>query len=227
MAIKKCLFFLMFISSISTVFTMKNKNKRCFSVKKDVTCYECGTPKCYFPSCEKTFKNVNALLVHMRAEHANREKKTCNFPDCGKKFDSVSHLKEHMNCHLGERYFKCPTCFEKFKWSKHLTKHLKEHKKNRSSASVSSSTILKQETSNVSFNNENKESSTCEPPFITLEQQEVFDVLNDDPSMSSILDFEDSDELKALKDAEIELFLEKCNENMFRKTDAQEAPWLQ
>ena len=225
--LKKFLFFLTLILCIPTVFAMKNNNRMC---KRD-TCLKCSKKfkshfglknhekKCtgkkytinyqYIPSicpfsgCVEIFKDVNDLLNHMREKHADKKTKKCNFPNCTKNPDTWAHLKEHMYHHLAEKYFCCPVCSKKFKWLKHLKKHLKEHPPEQNIPSTTPLFIQPDSNfqQNVAADNNND---------AVLHLSET--LLQEDQNDQEDLEIpEDLENLKCLKDAELELFLEQCN----------------
>ncbi|XP_075461258.1 uncharacterized protein LOC142497401 isoform X2 [Ascaphus truei] len=74
--------------------------------------------------CEKNFKTIGVLNVHMRT-HTGVRPYQCN--ECGKSFRDNWNLKVHQKIHTGETPYKCTTCDKGFIQYATYMKHQRIH----------------------------------------------------------------------------------------------------
>nr|XP_061824014.1 zinc finger protein 3 homolog [Nerophis lumbriciformis] len=89
----------------------------------DTTCHTDNTHlKC--SHCDKTFKHMCSLKVHMRI-HSDDKHFPCSI--CDKSFIQNSDLKLHMRVHTGEKPYMCSVCGKRFSLKQHLVRHTRIH----------------------------------------------------------------------------------------------------
>lgn len=74
--------------------------------------------------CSLSFKNSNALKIHVYTTHIARRSLECPF--CYRRFSKRDILKGHIVCHIGGEPFKCSYCVKSFNGAWLLKHHLKE-----------------------------------------------------------------------------------------------------
>ena len=86
-------------------------------------CENNGKSMC--PVCNKEYKTVQSMLMHMEM-HSLEDNFECG--NCNKKFKLKKHLQSHMLSHM-EPHVPCSKCDKKFKNAKALQIHLASHSK--------------------------------------------------------------------------------------------------
>ena len=81
-------------------------------------------------SCPKTFSQYAHLQKHAFV-HSGEKPYVCQFDHCKKSFSSASNLKTHLRLHSGEKPFKCEVCQQSFTQHVHLRLHLRIHNNDR------------------------------------------------------------------------------------------------
>ena len=77
--------------------------------------------------CEKCFKTMEILKVHVRIHGPEEERYTHNCEVCGRKFTQKANLDSHMRTHTGDRPFKCDFCTKTFSQKGNLDEHRRTH----------------------------------------------------------------------------------------------------
>jgi len=79
--------------------------------------------------CEKSFKTVENLKVHVRTHGPDEMKYTHCCELCGRRFTQKANMEAHMRTHTGQRPFGCDFCSKSFSQKGNLDEHRRTHRR--------------------------------------------------------------------------------------------------